>query len=63
MAECAARVVEAHLDDLELFVYDANQPVGTNGAISLDMLSEDSFQVGEKLGARREGWSAGRPAR
>src|SRR5438034_5750766 len=53
--EAAPGVVQTQLDDLDMFLYDANQIVRPHSAIGLNVGGKNSLQVGQELGARREG--------
>jgi hypothetical protein len=50
----ATGVGEAQLDDLELLYDDANEAGGSNQAVGLDVLDQDSVKVGDQLGAGGE---------
>ena len=45
--EASPGVVQTELDQLDMFLYDANQIVGPYGAIGLNMGGKNSLQVGQ----------------
>jgi hypothetical protein len=59
----ASGVGEAQLDDLELLYDDANEAGGSNQAVGLDVLDQDSVKVGDQLGAGGERRGPMRPWR